>query len=234
MLMTTYRKVPLVSGEYFHIYNRGNSKQNIFLDDEDRNRFVKLLYLSNSKKNINFRDQIVEAKIDAWDFKKGDNIVSIGAWVLMPNHFHLYITSPTPGVGEGPEEESSKIAISLFMNKLCTSYSKYFNKKYNRTGSLYEGRFKAVHIDNDIQAKYLFSYIHLNPVKLIDPAWKIKGIKDLDKTFYFLNNYKWGSYLDFKRIKRKENLILNTEHFPDYFNDILNLDKDILEWLKLE
>ena len=123
----TRRKVPLVSGEYFHIYNRGNSKQPIFLDDEDRDHFVKLLYISNSKRNFCFRDNIVNIKIDAWDFERGTPIVSIGAWVLMPNHFHLYLISQTPGVREMNEEEYN---ISLFLRKLCVSYSKYFNAKY--------------------------------------------------------------------------------------------------------
>ena len=125
-----YRKVPLVCGEYFHVYNRGNSKQEIFIDDQDKDRFIKLLYLSNSSKNINFRDDIVNKKIDTWDFERGKQVVSIGAWVLMPNHFHIYIISPISGVGENN--------IALFMNKLCISYSKYFNKKYNRTGCLFE------------------------------------------------------------------------------------------------
>lgn len=222
------RKTSLVSGEYFHIYNRGNSKQDIFLDDEDRNRFVKLLYLSNSENNINFRDNIINAKIDAWDFKRGSNLVSIGAWCLMPNHFHLYITSPIPGIGTEIKENS----IALFMNKICISYSKYFNKKYRRSGTLFEGRFKAVHIKDDIQAKYLFSYIHLNPIKLIDSTWKNNGIKDTDKSLKFLNEYKWGSYLDYIGINRKENVILNKEHFPSYFLNISDFNKEILDWLQ--
>ena len=86
------RKENFVLGEYYHLYNRGNSKQSIFLDDEDKNRFLKLMYLCNSDKSINFRDDIVERKIDAWDFDRGDEIISIGAWVLMPNHFHLIIS----------------------------------------------------------------------------------------------------------------------------------------------
>ena len=107
-----YRKVPLVCGEYFHVYNRGNSKQEIFIDDQDKDRFIKLLYLSNSSKNINFRDDIVNKKIDTWDFERGKQVVSIGAWVLMPNHFHIYIISPISGVGENN--------IALFMNNLST------------------------------------------------------------------------------------------------------------------
>lgn len=232
------RKIPLVSGEYFHIYNRGNSKQDIFLDEEDKKRFVKMLYLANSNKSINFRDDIVGAKIDAFDFIRGERIVSIGAWVLMPNHFHLYLTtpiSPIPGIGEMEgglkSEKSDNFYISLFMNKLCVSYSKYFNKKYGRTGALFEGRFKAVHVTDDTQAKYLFSYIHLNPIKLIQKDWKEKGIKNIDESLSFLKDYPWGSYQDYLNIRRRENKILNREDFPDYFTDISDFNKEILDWL---
>lgn len=224
------RKIPLVSGEYFHIYNRGNSKQKIFLDNEDRERFVKLLYLSNSKKNINFRDHIVKAKIDAWDFEKGENVISIGAWVLMPNHFHLYVISPL-SLEPGSGKES---AIALFMRKLSGSYVKYFNKKYNRTGSLFEGRFKAVHVADDIQAKYLFSYIHLNPIKLIDSTWKDSGVKNKNEALDFLNKYEWSSYLDYRGLKRNENKISKIENFPNYFSNISDFDREILDWLKLK
>lgn len=225
-----YRKVPLVAGEYFHIYNRGNSKQDIFLNKEDRERFVKLLYLSNSKKGINFRDDIVDKKIDALDFKRGDTLVSIGSWVLMPNHFHIYVTSPIspiPGIGE---EDSGN--ITLFMNKLSLSYAKYFNRKYKRTGALFEGPFKSVHIEDDNQAKYLFSYIHLNPIKLIDSTWKVNGIKNKDKIFEYLNNYKWSSYDDHRGILRPENKILQLKDFPDYFSNIKDFNSEILSWLQ--
>lgn len=88
------RNISFVEGEFYHLYNRGNSKQPIFLDDEDRNRFIKLLCLCNSEKKFDFRDDIVNKKIDAFDFDRGTLIISIGAWVLMPNHFHLYLTIP--------------------------------------------------------------------------------------------------------------------------------------------
>ena len=104
------RKENFVEGEFYHLYNRGNSKQNIFLDDQDRSRFVKMLYLSNSKKRINFRDDIVKRKIDAWEFDKGKPIVSIGAWALMPNHFHILTTlTPSPTSNVGLDQ------VSLFM-----------------------------------------------------------------------------------------------------------------------
>lgn len=216
----------MVSGEFFHIYNRGNSKQEIFLDKEDYSRFVKLLYLCNSEYNINFRNDIVKKHIDTFDFQRGESIVSIGAWVLMPNHFHIYVTSPKQGLGLNDLSN-----ITKFMLKLSTSYSKYFNKKYGRTGALFEGKFKSVHIKNDNQAKYLFSYIHLNPIKLIQKDWKDIGIKDKKKALEYLSSYNWSSYLDHKGVKRKENTIINLEDFPQYFSDAEDFDQEILTWL---
>lgn len=222
----SYRKVPLVSGEFFHIYNRGNSKQEIFLDDKDREHFVKLLYLSNSKKRFSFRDDIVDKKIDAWDFEREDILIAIGAWVLMPNHFHLYITSPKKDFGE---EESN---ISQFMRKLLTAYTKYFNTKYKRVGSLYEGKFKSVHVKNDNQAKYLFSYIHLNPVKLIDSKWKENGINNINLALGYLNTYKWSSYNDYLGIPRQEQKILEVKDFPKYISSIKDFNSEIISWLQ--
>jgi len=221
--MTT-RKESFVAGEYYHIYNRGNSKQKIFLDDEDYDRFAKLLYLCNSEKSFKFRDDIVNQKIDAYDFDRGERIVSIGAWVLMPNHFHLYIT-PFHRSFLGDE------SVHIFMKKLCTAYSMYFNKKYNRTGKLFEGPFKSIHIENDEHAKYNFSYIHLNPVKLIDSMWKENGVKNIRKTLDFLDNYKWGSYLDYKGVRRLENKIVYSKDFPDYFLNPDVFNEEIFGWL---
>ena len=130
------RKVPLVEGEFFHIYNRGNSKQQIFIDDQDRDRFTKLLYLCNSKKSFNFRNDIVRKGIDALDFDRGETIVAIGAWVLMPNHFHIYIFTPRLDQVKAEvktESDENKFAISIFLEKLGKAYAQYFNtNKINR------------------------------------------------------------------------------------------------------
>lgn len=230
--MASYRETPFLSGEYFHVYNRGSSKQEIFFDDKDRDRFIKLLYLCNSKKKINFRDDIVEQNIDAFDFERGETLVSISAWVLMPNHFHIYIVSPTRGVGEEVEDEKDDANITLFMHKLCTSYAKYFNIRHNRTGTLFEGPFKATHIENNNQAKYLFSYIHLNPIKLIDSKWKEDGISDINTALKYLNDYKWSSFHDHHGILRKENKILELKNFPEYFSNIKDFDSEIFSWLQ--
>jgi putative transposase len=221
------RKDNFVKGELYHLYNRGNSKQKIFLDEQDRNRFVKMLYLSNSKKYINFREDIVKRKIDVWEFDKGKSIVSIGAWVLMPNHFHLLITPVS-------NRQTSNVGlsdISLFMKKLCIAYSKYFNTKYKRTGGLFETNFKSSLIDSDQYAKYIFSYIHLNPVKLIDPEWKKNGIKNLEEAKTFLKNYEWSSYQDYIGKQRIQNKILSMHDFPNYFESTNIFDDEIMDWL---
>ncbi|MFA5936335.1 MAG: transposase [Candidatus Paceibacterota bacterium] len=228
----SYRKVPFVQEEFYHIYSRGNSKQKIFLDDQDRDRFLKLLYLCNSEKSIDFREDIVRKEIDAWDFDRGELIVSMGAWVLMSNHFHLYITINSlrkQGFRKGLKNE-----ITEFMHKLLTSYSKYFNKKYKRTRGLFEGKFRSVHIENDNQAKYLFSYIHLNPIKLIDSKWKENGVKNTKKVKSFLEKYFWSSYLDYRGVVRSPNKILNTKVFPEYFKNINDFDSEINDWLELK
>ena len=227
MLMSK-RKISFVDGEFYHIYSRGNNKQKIFLDNYDYERFIKLLYLCNSSKSIEFREDIVRTGINAWDFDRGQLIVNIGAWVLMPNHFHLYVTINN---SRKSDFRKRKNEITEFMRKLLTSYSKYFNKKYKRTGGLFEGKFKSVHVKDEVQAKYLFSYIHLNPIKLIERNWKIEGIKDWKNAKNFLEKYRWSSYLDYKKVVRSENRILNTENFPEYFRTITDFDHEINDWL---
>lgn len=220
------RKESFVEGEFYHIYNRGNSKQNIFLDDQDKKRFVKMLYLSNSHKYINFREDIVKKKIDVWEFDRGKPIVSIGAWALMPNHFHILIT-PTPS----PTSDVGLNEVSFFMKKLGISYSKYFNKKYKRTGSLFETNFKSSFADSDKYTKYLFSYIHLNPIKLIDLKWKENGIKNVEKVKNFLDNYEWSSYQDYCGKNRIQNKIITKKDFPEYFNNPKIFKNEIFDWL---
>jgi len=226
------RKENFAEGEFYHLYNRGNSKQEIFLDTHDRNRFVKMLYLSNSNKYINFREDIVRKKIDALDFDKGNPIISIGAWVLMPNHFHILATIPLQTSDVGKQQVNN--SISMFMKKLCTSYSKYFNIKYKRTGGLFETNFKSSYIDTDPYSKYIFSYIHLNPIKLIDPLWKENRIKNIEKAKKFLKNYEWSSYHDYLGIKRKQGKILSKKDFPEYFDNPKIFKKEIFEWLSFD
>lgn len=223
----TFRNKNLIEDEYFHIYNRGNGKMEIFKDQEDYDRFVKLLYICNSQKNFSFRDSIVENRIDAWDFDRGNNLVEICAWVLMPNHFHLIIISHRSDLWENGYNP-----ITEFMRKLSTAYVMYFNKKYNRTGSLFEGKFKSKHVSKDNYFNYLFAYIHLNPIKLIQSDWKENGIKDKNKTLDYIKDFKYSSFLDFfntQSVDRKERKILNLDSLSE---ELVNSNTDdLFEWI---
>lgn len=211
------RKNPFVLEEYYHLYNRGNSKQKIFHDHEDYNRFVSLLYVANS--NRQFKTNLLPKNIFSLDRDKP--LVSIGAYCLMPNHFHLLITQSEEG------------DISKFMQKLSTAYSMYYNKKYERTGGLFEGKFKSEHIGDDRYCKYIFSYIHLNPIKLIDSHWKENGIRNVEQTLDFLKKYKYSSYLDYlDKNSRQVKALLDEKYFPDYFPSQEKFKKEILEWIQ--
>lgn len=216
------RNINISINEFYHIYNRGTDKREIFLDDNDRERFVKLLFIANSTKPFVLRD--LPIGLPYVEFDRGETLVDIGAYVLMPNHFHLLI------------KERIDNGISIFMNKLSTSYSMYFNKKYSRTGRLFEGTFKAKHIQEDEYLKYLFAYIHLNPVKLIDPKWKENGIQNKKEAEIYLFKYKYSSYIDYINIARIENQILNKNSFPEYFldQDFSTFIKDFLNYKPLE
>ena len=215
------RKTDLVEGEYYHIYNRGNSKQKIFHDKEDYLRFISLLYISNSNQSFNFYDLGRNTNFNVYKIERINLLVDIGAYCLMPNHFHVLIT------------QKIENGISKFMQKLSTSYSMYYNKKYKRTGGLFEGKFKSQHADTDQHLKYLFSYIHLNPIKLIQKDWKEKGIKNKKEALNYLFNYFYSSYLDFIGEKRIQNKILNIKSFPKYFSSKTSFVEEILEWLTL-
>ena len=209
------RKVSFSINEYYHLYNRGNSKQKIFLDKEDYNHFVKLLYLCNSTRSITFRD----ISINSYDFDREETLVSIGVYCLIPNHFHILV------------REKTENGISKFMQKISTAYSMYFNKKYKRTGGLFEGKFKSQHIDTDKYLKYIYSYIHLNPIKLIDSKWKDNGVKNIKPAMGYLNKYQYSSYLDYIQEERLRLKILDKKAFPQYFTSRGIFEGEIFEWL---
>lgn len=211
------RKITFSVGEYYHVYNRGVEKRDIFLDKNDRDRFLKLLFLSNDTTPVVFRE--VKNKVLS-EIPRGKPLVAIGAYCMMPNHFHILVKE----VKEG--------GLSAFMEKLTTSYSKYFNKKNERVGPLFQGRFKAEHVNRDEYLKYLFAYIHLNPIKLIEPKWKEHGIRNSKKAQQYLRYFPYSSYPDHIGAVREENLILSSEDFPEYFGERHDFNDYITDWLE--
>lgn len=150
---------------------------------------------------------------------RGEPLISIGAYCLMPNHFHLLVHELKDG------------GISRFMQKLTTGYTMYFNKRYERTGALFQGKFRAAHANNDSYLKYLVSYIHLNPVKLIEPKWKENGIGDRVSAEEYLKGYVYSSYLDYAGVDRVEHCILDKNALPEYFLTHDDFNKNLMEWL---
>lgn len=213
------RKISFAPGEYYHVYNRGVEKRDVFTSDEDRKRFQHLLYLSNGEKPIIYR--LVQGST-LYNKSMGKKLSAVGAYVLMPNHFHLLL------------KETKEGGITEFLRKLTTGYTMYFNKKNDRVGPLFQGTFKAEHVGRDEYLKYLFAYIHLNPVKTIESGWGEKRIADRAKAKTHLKNYPYSSYLDLSGTKRPEGAILSTKEFPAYFSSNVEFEDLVDEWMNFQ
>lgn len=186
------------------------------MDDSDKEHFVELLFICNSSRGFVSRDV---PRGSTYVYERGDTLVDILAYCLMPNHFHLLIRGKEDG------------GTSLFMQKLLTAYSMYFNTKYARTGTLFEGKFKAKHADSDEYLKYLFAYIHLNPIKIIDSKWKEFGIQNRVEAQDYLTDYKYSSYIDWQGNTRSESRILNRDVAPEFFSTTKDFDDFVNDWL---
>ena len=211
--------------EFYHLYNRGVEGRDIYIDINDYRRAVVLLFLANKTARVDIDGYFQKGLtfLDLWDVQQQDPRVEIGAWCLMPNHFHIFVREIKDG------------GISEFMKIFSTAYSMYFNAKYKRQGRLTQGSYKAEHINNDRYFQYLFSYIHLNPVKLIrgESAWKEEGIKNQGRVKKFLDTYTYSSFFDYKKgnLSRVESKILTNKNFPWKFGTIGSMEQDTLSWL---
>ena len=219
------RKDPFVTGEYYHIYNRGIDKRVIFKLKRDYERFIILLYLANSQESFRL-DDLLNKQHKTFDeilvLDKGKPLVSIGAWCLMTNHFHLMVRQEVDG------------GITKFMKKLGTGYSMFFNIKYQRKGALFGGLFKSKLIGvDDNYMKQLFVYIHLNSLEIEFPDWGKEINKSSSDMKKFLESYEYSSYLDYIGNDRIEKNILNKKNFPDYFEEE-NSFKDFVEGYFIE
>jgi len=172
------RKIPLTTNEYYHIYNRGAEKRKIFLQEKDYSRF-----LLGAREFNDVEPKVRLSEIELQAIKNNKNpLVEIVCCCLMPNHWHFIL------------KQIQDDGISKFVHKLTIGHAMYFNTKYEREGRLYQGTFKAIHIENDAYLLHLSRYIHLNPVELIQHDWKEVGIKNKEEAARFLRNYKWSSH----------------------------------------
>ena len=221
------RKPQFTNNEIYHIYNRGVEKRNIFLDDQDHFRFVHDLFEFNNKDQVlnvgyYFNSQSMEVEpqyFEQRERKPRKLLVEILTFCLMPNHYHLLL-----------RQKTEKGTIQ-FMQKLGTGYTMYFNQKNKRVGPLFQGRFKAIHINKQKYLDYLLYYIHFNPLDLTIPEWREGKIKNYQKAIDSLNFYRWSSHLDYIGIKNFPS-VTQREFLLKVFGGEKNYKESIGNWFK--
>ncbi len=143
------RKTPFVNGEYYHIFNRGTDKRSIFSDEWDLDRFFQSMQEFNTVEPIGsiYENSFRELGNPT---SKSPRLVDFVAYCTNPNHFHFVL------------EQLEDSGISQFMKRVCGGYAKYYNGKYDRSGTLFQGRFKSMHIDSNEYLLHVSAYVNLN------------------------------------------------------------------------
>lgn len=166
------RNIIITEGEFYHIYNRGTDKRNIFSDQEDVDRFFQSMSEFNVIEPINSIYENSFAKKKLKNSKQNLKLVDFVAFSLVENHYHFIL------------KQISEKGIEKFMHRLNGGYTKYFNNKYKRSGVLFQGKYKAKHIDSDNYLLHLSVYVNLN-----------QKVHQLGSRASKLNLYSsWGEY----------------------------------------
>jgi len=175
------RKEPLTTGEYYHVYNRGVDRRVLFRDKKDYGRFLMQLYAFNDFEIASNYAYYAALGFEALrEREREEPLVGVVAFCLMPNHYHLVL------------RQLRDDGISLYMQKAGAGYAKYFNLKYERTGALFESRFKAKCVDDDSYLYQIVPYVHANPLGI---SAKIDSSKrDFRVGTRALEKYTWSSY----------------------------------------
>lgn len=132
-----------VANAYYHVYARGSNRDTIFLEATDKDYFLYLLSRHLSLKPVQSK------AVYTYPHYRGK--LELLAYCLMDNHFHLLCY------------QNEKAVLSALMKSVMVAYSQYANRKYCRTGPLFESRFKASLVDKDDYLLHISRYIHLNP-----------------------------------------------------------------------
>lgn len=191
------------------------------MDDQDRARFVHDLYEFND-----VAPAPEYSRRDVWDLRSPtsdaqaprEKLVDVLAWCIMDNHYHLLL------------QDRKESGTTAFLRKLNIGYAKYFNERYERSGSLFQGRTKKVLIEQDAHFLYLLHYIHFNPLDL-DPQtrnWRTEMRGNLRPSIDFLNSYRWSSYLDYCG-KQNFPSIISKALYGDVYGDVAVVSKSILQ-----
>lgn len=149
--------------EYYHCYNRGTDKRVVFIDAQDFNYFIKSIQAYNSIEGLG-KLRLYDSVSD----NPNDQLVELVSYNLLPNHFHILM------------KERVELGISKFMQRLGIGYTLYFNKKYIRSGGLFQGAFKSKHIETDQDLRQVLAYVNYN--------YKIHNVTDENLYRTFLND----------------------------------------------
>jgi|SRR3989344_2008707 len=192
-----YRQVELADEEWYHCYTRSIDGEPVFKDERDYFRFLESLYLCNGSRTL-LRGALHRPSHEhLLSLNRGEPLVGIGAYCLMPNHYHLLLRQVAPK------------GISTFMQKLGTSYSMYYNAKYEHIGNVFIKPFRAKHVAKDDYFQHVIQYIHLNPAELFEPRWKDGEVRNMQSLAKELADYRYSSLMDYLGTKRPENAIID-------------------------
>ena len=198
-----YRRVPFQIDEWYHCYNRGIDKRTVFESEDDAERFLQLLYLANSPEEVRLCD-LSSSTDKILERPRARTLVSVGAYCLMPNHYHLLLKEIADG------------GISRFMQKLGTAYAMYFNLKHERAGNLFMKPFRSKHVGEDRYFQRVVNYIHCNAAELFEPGWKKGVVRDFNRFERNMRSYKYSSFQDYSGERRKLSAILSEDGFDTY------------------
>lgn len=223
-------RITPVTGEVYHVYNRGVEKRTIFSNRLDYVRFIHDLFEFNDTRPAPEFDRRYKPQkfyvgnpishISHIKNKARENIVEILCFCLMGNHYHMLVKQIKDG------------GIPLFMQKLGIGYTIAFNAKNDRVGPLFQGKYKSKHVDKEEYLKYLICYIHLNPLKFLKVIDQ-NGKMNFSKTWKKLNTYRWSSHLDYLGDDNFGSVI-EKKFILDIFGSVADYKAFMRDWMKYE
>lgn len=212
-------------GESYYVFNKSAAERPLWTCQADYERFLLILYLYNTRHHVVMRD--VLSKYSAKRFKgqcfdqifrheySDKALVDVLGYCILPDRFELIL------------RPKSCMGIQRFMQKVCGAYSMYFNQRYERTGTLFQGRYKAMHIACEAEFRRLFASMHLDPLELIQPGWKEKGICNKRKARSHILQYRYTSFLDLST-EREQHAIL-ADCLPEFLKEQGTID-ELMKW----
>ncbi len=222
------RKETFFPGEYYHVYSRIILSLPEFDDFENAQKLANCFLLANSTESTKAFDYLrvynkatlARSAEIAWN---GDKLVDVIAYAIMPDHYHLLLKELREG------------GISEFLQKCNTSISKYVNIKKGRKGPLFDGPFKAKHIDSNQYLLHLSLYIHLNPLDFLDSKdWRTGNLKNWNQKKRELLKYPWSSLKSFLYSDYDDWILSGIKIITDQFKNGKDYEFFLKNWSEVD